>query len=60
MARKPQGRFLGMPFNWTRPSRSEAGKGIWDTSDRRIITPKNVGWGYTINFAALVRRVRGR
>lgn len=60
MARKPQGRFLGMPYNWTRPSRLEAGKGVWDPDDRRIVTPKNYGWGYTVNFAALIRRVTRR
>ncbi len=60
MAREPQGRFLGLPFNWKRPTRDEAGKGVWDPADRRIFTPKNYGWGYGINFAALKRRFTRR
>ena len=60
MARKPSGRFLGLPYNWTRPTSREFGKGVWDPSDRRVFTPKNYGWGYGINFAALARRLRRR
>jgi len=60
MARKPQGRFLGMPYNWNRPKGADAGKGVWDPDDRRILRPKNYGWGYGINFAALLRRLTGR
>jgi hypothetical protein len=60
VARKPQGRFLGIPYNWSRPSRGEMGRGVWDRSDRRIFPPKNYGWGYGINFAALVRRLTRR
>lgn len=36
------------------------GKGVWDLGDRRIFTPKNYGWGYGINFAALKRRFTRR
>ena len=60
MAREPQGHFLGLPYNWRRPRSGEVGKGVWDTGDVRILTPKNYGWGYGINFAALMRRLRRR
>jgi hypothetical protein len=60
VARKPQGRFLGLPFNWRPLSRDEAGKGAWDPADDRIFTPKNYGSGYGINFAALLRRLKRR
>jgi hypothetical protein len=60
MARKPRGRFWGIPYNWSRPAREDVGKGVWDPDDRRIFTPKNYGWGYGINFAALLRRLRRR
>ncbi len=56
MARTPRGWFKGMPFNWSRPSRKDVGKGAWDPDDPRLITPKNFGWGYGINFASLFRR----
>lgn len=60
MSRNPEGRCLGIPYNWSRPGNHEVGKGVWDPDDRRIITPKNYGWGYTVNFSALVRRLTGR
>ena len=49
-----------MPYNWRRPTRKDVGKGVCDTDDRRVFTPKNYGWGYTINFAALRRRLKRR
>jgi uncharacterized protein DUF5808 len=58
MARSPQGWFRGMPFNWSGLSRENVGKGLWDPDDPRVLTPKNYGWGYGINFAALVGRRR--
>ncbi len=60
MARKPQGRLLGLPFNWSRLTREDFGKGVWDPDDPRVFTPKNYGWGYGLNFAALSRRRRRR
>lgn len=60
MARQPQGRFLGIPYNWDRPSRADAREGIWDPEDRRIFAPKTYGWGYGLNFAALKRRLTRR
>lgn len=58
MARPPQGRFLGVPYNWSRPSRRDLARGLWDPGDPRIITPRTYGWGYDVNFHALVRRLR--
>ncbi len=60
MSREPQGRFLGIPYNWQRMSREQVGKGVWDQEEDRILTPKNYGWGYGINFAALLRRITRR
>jgi hypothetical protein len=60
MARRERGRFPGIPYNWRPPSREEAGKGPWDPDDRRIFTPKNYGFGYTINVAAIWRRLARR
>ncbi len=56
MARRPEGRFLGVPYNWSRPNGDNVAKGVWDPDDDRILTPKNFGWGYGINFSALLRR----
>lgn len=56
MARTPQGRFLGLPYNWKRPTWAELRRAYWDPDERRVIVPKTYGWGLDINFAALLRR----
>jgi hypothetical protein len=60
MARDPQGRFLGMPYNWKRPTHLDLRRGVWDHDDDRIFPPKSFGWGYGLNLAALRRRLSGR
>lgn len=60
MARDPQGRFLGIPYNWSRPTGQDLRKGFWDRDDHRIITPRTYGWGYDINFAEITRRLARR
>jgi Family of unknown function (DUF5808) len=60
MARTPRGRFLGIPYNWSRPTRRDVAKGLWDPDDSRVLTPKSYGWGYGVNFAALLRRLTRR
>lgn len=47
-------------YDWKRQTGNEAGKGVWDADDRRILTPKNDGWGYGINFATLKWRFARR
>ena len=47
-----------MPFNWSPVSDEDRGRGVWDRDDPRVITPKNYGWGFSINFAALFGRRR--
>jgi hypothetical protein len=56
MARSPQGWWRGLPFNWSPLSKDEVGKGVWDPDDPRVVTPKNYGWGYGVNFASLFKR----
>ena len=56
MTRTPQGRFLGLPYNWKRPTWAELRRACWEPDERRIIVPKTYGWGLAINFAALFRR----
>jgi uncharacterized membrane protein len=60
MPRDRQGRFLGIPYDWRRPNAGRAQQQKWDPEDRAILKPKSFGWGYTINFGALWRRLSGR
>jgi uncharacterized membrane protein len=33
---------------------------MFNRNDPRLLTPKSFGWGYTVNFAALWRRMMRR
>jgi hypothetical protein len=52
------GRFLGIPYDWRRPTWQRLRARIWNPDNPRLFVPRAFGWGYTINFAALLRRVR--
>lgn len=56
--KKPKtGRFLSIPFDWRRPTRARMEQRSWNPEDHRIFTPKSFGWGYTINFREVGRRL---
>jgi hypothetical protein len=50
------GKFLGIPYDWRRPTIARMKQRWWNPRDRRLFTPKVTGWGYDINFARLFRR----
>ena len=54
------GTFLGMPYDWTRPTLQRLRERWWNPNDRRLFPPKSFGMGWTINLHELVRRMRGR
>lgn len=51
----PRRRFLGLPYDWRRPTPARIRHELWNPRSRRILVPKAFGWGYGINFAALIR-----
>lgn len=55
--RKP-GTFLGIPYDWRRPTRARVRQRWWNPDDHRVFTPKAFGWGYDINLRELGRRLR--
>ena len=55
-----RGTFLGLPYDWRRPTLRRFRGEIWNWQDRRILTPKAFGWGYGVNLAAIVRWLLGR
>jgi hypothetical protein len=55
-----QGRFLGMPYDWRRPTKARLRRTMWNRESRRVFVPKAYGWGYDVNFAALLPRRRRR
>jgi hypothetical protein len=54
--RSKTGTFLGVPYDWRRPTLSRAKSRWWNRSDPRLFTPKTYGWGWDINLARLLRR----
>ena len=51
------GTFLGMPFDWRRPTWSRVSERARNPRDPRLLTPKSFGWGYDINFYELLTRM---
>jgi len=60
MSEKRTGRFLGIPYDWRRPTVSRAKSRWWNDDDRRVFTPRAFGWGYAVNLAEVARRLRLR
>jgi hypothetical protein len=52
------GRFLGLPYDWRRPTPERLKRGIWSAEERRVSVPKAYGWGYGINLYEVARRLR--
>jgi hypothetical protein len=52
------GTFLGVPYDWRRPTRARIKSRWWNPDDPRVLTPRAFGWGYDINLARLLRRGR--
>jgi hypothetical protein len=53
------GTFLGIPYDWRRPTWARIRARVWNPDDPRIFTPKVFGWGYSVNLAAIWRKLRG-
>ncbi len=51
------GTFLGIPYDWRKPTRERLKRGIWNPQERRVFITKVYGWGYGINLHELARRL---
>jgi len=60
MGTKRHGRFLGIPYDWRRPTVARTRERWWNTGSRAIFTPKVFGWGYDVNLAEVARRLHLR
>ena len=55
---KPRtGTFLGLPYDWRRPTLARVKQRWWNPDDRRLFTPKVFGWGLDLNLYELIRRI---
>ena len=46
------GKFLGIPYDWRRPTWTRVKQRWWNPSDRRVLTPKSYCWDFDINLRA--------
>lgn len=60
MSEKGTGKFLGVPYDWRRPTVARVRSRWWNSQDRRLFTPRAFGWGYDLNVAEALRRLRVR
>ena len=57
MTKGRTGKFLGVPYDWRRPTWERYRSRLWNPNDRRIVMPRAFGWGYDFNFAEVARRL---
>jgi hypothetical protein len=51
------GTFLGIPYDWRRPTWQRLKERSWNAQDDRMFTPHVFGWGWSINLQAVARRL---
>jgi len=54
------GRWLGLPYDWRRPTWRRTLQRLWNRRDARLLTPKSYGWGYDLNFYWLAHPLQWR
>ncbi len=54
----PQGEYLHIPYDWRRPTLARIKNRLWNSADPRVFVPKAFGCGWTVNFHALLRKMR--
>lgn len=57
---KRTGSFLGVPYDWRRPTARRLASRWWNPEDRRVFTPKAFGWGYDLNLYRILHPFKGR
>ena len=60
MNTKLTGKFLGVAYDWRRPTWERYKSRWWNTKDRRLVMPRAFGWGYDFNVAEAARRLHLR
>jgi len=55
---KKTGKFLKIPYDFRLPTWKRIKERYWNPNDPRIFTPKVFGWGWTINFYQVLRKLK--
>jgi hypothetical protein len=54
--RSRTGKFLGVPYDWNRPTKARFKQRMWNADEPRVLTPRSFGWGYDVNFYRLLHK----
>ena len=57
LGRPLSGSLLGVPYSFELPTVGRAKQTLWSASSDRLLVPHLYGWGYSLNFHALGRRL---
>ncbi|HVV90451.1 MAG TPA: DUF5808 domain-containing protein [Solirubrobacterales bacterium] len=57
--REKTGTWMGVPYDWRRPTWARFRSRWWNPDDRRFFTPRAFGWGYDFNLYWVFHR-KGR
>ncbi len=52
-----RGVFLGVPYNFESPTPERLRRAVWNADDPHLLTPHAFGWGYSVNFHAVARKL---
>lgn len=50
------GSFMGIPYDFRKPTWNRMKERMWNPADERLITPRAVGMGWTVNLYQLKKR----
>ena len=57
MRRETEGELLGIPYSFSPPTVDRLKGRLWNPEDPRIFTPHIFGWGWSINFYQIGKRI---
>ena len=56
-SRRSHGSFLGVPFEFRLPTPKRLQERLWNSSEKRLLTPHVFGVGWSLNVHGLLRRL---
>lgn len=57
MRREKEGELLGIPYSFNPPTLERVKGRLWNAEDPRIFTPHIFGWGWSVNFYQIGKRL---
>lgn len=57
MRRETEGELLGIPYSFSPPTFDRLKSRLWNADDPRTFTPHIFGWGWSVNFYQICKRI---